>query len=79
MWALSGWKWNTIHIPILQDLYKIQENRIEFLTKYSTRISRLWPAKNSIDRVQVDSNAFLHCSVINMDEDTQVSFQKQIQ
>ena len=32
--------------------------------------------KDSFDRVQVDSNAFLHCSVINMDEDTQVRFTK---
>jgi len=28
----------------------------------------------NVTRVQVDSNAFLHCSVINMDEDTQVSW-----
>ena len=29
--------------------------------------------EKSFCRVQVDSNAFLHCSVINMDEETQVS------
>lgn len=28
----------------------------------------------NITRVQVDSNAFLHCSVVNMQEDTQVSW-----